>query len=309
MGIVLTDYVIESVIREGLADLKNHPERIDDLMSQMLEDYLKTDYGVKVLNELKSFLTENKIYVVQSYALAGAKLPCYSINLDTLNESDKEAGMQDYAGFEESEIAPTVLAGPFTATSFNSSTSTILVPDPVDLTNVRVNNFFVDSTNRSYIITGGVITTSGNKKFTINTSLQGEPDISGDVKVISQIGSEIVEYESIPFRERVIIGVYAQNDPNITKYLYYILMYFLHRRKKDLEARGIQLSSITASDFSREDMTPENVFSRYVSFNCLTNFKMQAETVKVLGSAGLDVRVPLDTVATDDPTRTINTET
>lgn len=311
MGIVLTDYVIESVIRDGLRDLRDRPELLDDLMSQLLEDYLKTDYGQQKLNELKDYIKNNKIYVIQSFGLQGGKFPCYSINLDNLNESDREAGMQDFDSTEEVEITPTVLAGPFTAT-FDDVSSAILVGDSVDLSEVRVRSYLTDAAGTNFQVVGGIINENGRKQFVIDTSLNGDPDVSGEVQVVSQIGSQLVEYQSVPIREKVLIGVYAQNDPNITKYLYYLLMYFLHQRKSSLEDRGVELSSIVASDFMREEPTPglpEHIFARYVHLNCLTRFKWEGDSTDIFGSAGLSVRVPKDQVIIDEPDRTVNTET
>lgn len=311
MGIVLTDYVIESVIREGLNELKADPTIIDNVMSQLVSSYLKTDYGQQTINELKDYVQKNKIYVYQSYGLQGNKMPCYSINLASSIESEREAAMQDRGTEIINTIEPVDQTVYFTPLSYNSVTKTVAVPNTVNLSDIKVGSIFVDASDAEFQIYGGIDNTSGSKSFIINVGVtDAEPNVSGQCIVRSNIVNQILECETVPFRETILIACYAQNDPNIAKFMYYILMYILHRKKSVLEARGIELSNITSSDFAREGgMTePEHVYSRYVTLSCLTRFTYTTDKKDVFGDVSLGILVPVDQVETNDPTRTVNTE-
>lgn len=308
MGIILTDYVVESVIRDGLKDLRDRPALIDDLFSTLLDPHLVVDYGEQVLNQIKEYVIGNKIYVVQSYNLTGAKFPCYSINLDQCVESDKEAFFQDYGSSSTTPITPAIVVNAFAANSYDPVTGVVSVPDIVDLSTVTPLNFLVDGIGTNYQIVGGVSNVTGSKQFNIGKGLGTPPDLSGTVEIWSSVSVQIQETGIVPFRERLMIGVYAQNDPNVCKWMYYLLMYFLHQRKASLEARDVQLSSITASDFSRMEDLPEHIYARYVSLNCLTYFEWNAALTDIVAYAGLNIRVPKDVLVVNDPTRTINTE-
>jgi len=101
MGFIFTDLVVETVLREGLENFKN-PLNIDArlavLYDQLKESFLNTEYGQAELDRFKTFLTDNKIDIVQSYRLIQERIPCISINSSNAAENTGRAFIGDYTG-------------------------------------------------------------------------------------------------------------------------------------------------------------------------------------------------------------------
>ena len=63
---------------------------------------------------------------------------------------------------------PTVNIVPaFTPNSYNALTGFVSVPDSVDLTNVRIGDYFFDGLGNEFVVQGGIIQSPGHKGFTI----------------------------------------------------------------------------------------------------------------------------------------------
>lgn len=89
-------------------------------------------------------------------------------------------------------------------------------------------------------------------------------EVTGDV-----LGREQVGYAAIT--DSVHIGIHAVDTPDLTKYLYYLVIYILMAFKPQLEERGIQLGTFRTTDISRlNDYLPNNMFSRFVNFSVFT---------------------------------------
>lgn len=309
MGITLTDYVIESVLRDGIRDLEDRPELIDDLFSQMNASYLKTEYGAHAIDQIKEYLTGHKLYVVQGFQLTPAKLPCYAINMDRMTEQSPDSLMADYGGNVTQDVTPAPITALFTPDGFDAVLKAIAVPDGVNLSNVLVGQQFLDVDGNQFAITA-VTTTVGSQQLfvAIETTV---PNVTGAGQVISNVTQELIEFGVAQIREQAVIGVFAQQNPNLTKYLYYLLLYFLYQRKPSLEQRGVQISTVQATDFARyaQETLPEHVYVRYVTFSCLTCFQWNDPAAQaIVGDVGgVGVCVDKDVVVTNSPDRTVNT--
>lgn len=74
-----------------------------------------------------------------------------------------------------------------------------------------------------------------------------------------------------PVMDNIQIGIHAINTPDLTKYIYYLVIYILCSFKPELEARGLQLGTFRATDLSRlNDYLPENMYSRFINFSVFT---------------------------------------
>jgi hypothetical protein len=73
--------------------------------------------------------------------------------------------------------------------------------------------------------------------------------------------------ESTMYRESYIIGCYVDSEPIHLVYLHSILVFLLLRYKQVLlEARGFERTTLSSSDFRRdEELLPEMYYSRYTT--------------------------------------------
>jgi len=86
----------------------------------------------------------------------------------------------------------------------------------------------------------------------------------GEVQGRSEVGYAAV-------MDNIHIGIHNIGTPDLTKYLYYLVIYILNSFKPQLEERGLMLGTFRATDLSRlNDFLPENMFSRFVNFNVFT---------------------------------------
>lgn len=80
MGYTFGDLVIESVIREGLEDIRtNANARLPVIYSQLLSTFLSANYGQGEIERFKSYLLNEKIDIVFSYRDISARIPCICI--------------------------------------------------------------------------------------------------------------------------------------------------------------------------------------------------------------------------------------
>jgi hypothetical protein len=69
-----------------------------------------------------------------------------------------------------------------------------------------------------------------------------------------------------PNTTTVDIGCHASRNPEEVLWLYYILQYIILKNKNIAEYLGLQLQTQSASDWARENKTPENIYTRWVRF-------------------------------------------
>lgn len=204
MGFIFADLVVETIIREGLADLKaNLDARLNVLFEQLKSSYLNAEYGQAELDRFKTFLTNEKIDVVHSWRQVEERVPCFYIQTIGGPEDTAKAMLEDYSG-------------------------------------------------------------------DVDTIVLGEL-------------TDRKEETTIVMRESLQVGVHVNDPggPTALRWLYACLFYFLCSRKHDLMARGIDLSTLTSSDFNRlNELLPEHIYSRYVTLsynNYMTWVKRDSE--------------------------------
>lgn len=81
--------------------------------------------------------------------------------------------------------------------------------------------------------------------------------------------SKAVTLESLVFKETYSIGCHAAGETTFATYLHSIVVFILLRYKQRLlEARGFERSTVSSSDFRRNEMFEnEMVFSRWISLS------------------------------------------
>jgi len=86
-----------------------------------------------------------------------------------------------------------------------------------------------------------------------------------------------------PIIDNIHIGIHNINTPDLTKYLYYLVIYILNAFKPQLEERGLQLGTFRATDLSRmNDYLPENMYSRFVNFTVFSIARFDKGDVPII---------------------------
>lgn len=117
-----------------------------------------------------------------------------------------------------------------------------------------------------------------------------------------------------PITDSIQIGIHAIGTPDLTKYLYYFVIYILNAFKPQLEEREMHLSTFTATDISRiNEFLPENVYSRFINFSVYSHALFDKGKVPILEEIigvhipqGVDVG-PSDELVLDTGLSLINT--
>ncbi len=74
-----------------------------------------------------------------------------------------------------------------------------------------------------------------------------------------------------PMSDEVQIGIHNSITPDLTKYLYYLLVHTFITSKETLIRRGLELTTWNATDISRiNDYLPENIYSRFINFTAFS---------------------------------------
>lgn len=109
------------------------------------------------------------------------------------------------------------------------------------------------------------------------TERAGFGDFKGNIDVLlataegeqAVIGRTEVGYAAIS--DNMQIGIHANETPDLTKYLYYLVIYILAAFKGEMENRGLQLGTFRATDLSRmNEYLPEHIYSRFINFTVFT---------------------------------------
>lgn len=298
MGVVLSDLVVESVIRDGLASIRDDDSRLEDLFENYNATYLKDTMGWQAINQVKDFIKTNQVNIVQSFIQAPSALPCFSIQLAQASEDRNRAVLSDNVGseitIEDSEVLVSM-----TPTSYDSNTGILFVPGSTDLSDISVGMMFQDTTGTVYEIEGGIIDTVPKQ---INIGVGESPSIAGICSIVSNLDFSRNNINMIPINENIQIGVHSK-DAATTKILYYILIYIFQIKRDSFIKRGLTLTAFSASDFGREsNFLPENTYSRFVTLNAITRLYYKSKTDDLADNIGIIVRVPKDEVHLPDET-------
>jgi hypothetical protein len=117
------------------------------------------------------------------------------------------------------------------------------------------------------------------------TERAGLADFQGQIDVLDaeDMVKGRTEIGYAPVMDNIQIGIHAIGTPDLTKYLYYLVIYILCSFKPELEARGLQLGTFRATDMSRlNEYLPENLYSRFINFSVFTIAKFSNGIVPIV---------------------------
>lgn len=294
-GIAMPDLVLESVIRDGLADIKANLVILDDVFSQLDKNYTTRKYGAAEIAKIKTYITDNEIAVVHSLHEANAPKVAYSISLGLDNEDVPRKHFGDLEGTTETPLDAAALAAlvkvdPLTATAYDPLTGKVSVDSGIDLSSVYPGYIYEDGSAIEFVIQDG-ISEATNKFFFI--AKNASPNIIVDGKIKSPITTELKEIRGVSSRIKLLIGVHSK-EALITKYLYALLKYIIHSRRISAIDRGLDQVILEGSDFAR-NMAYEGdfVFTRFLTVNGYVCDGWDSDLVTQIDSAEIDL-TPVD---------------
>ena len=224
--------------------------------------------------------------------MAPMSMPCISIQLVRAQEApgDQQFGNE----FEDVDTAatPAIRVPVVTPTAYDTITGKLSVTDGADISLVCPGGQnYIDASEVAFQIKPGNSNVAGNKF--INIGPGQTVDIGGAGRIESCIAVDRVERRMIRLRETINLGCHSKDDIHLTKYIYYILTFILKSRQDSLIDRGITLDAGDASVFDRvEEMAGENIFSRYISVSCITEFDWDQASVNLIDCFDLTVKTP-----------------
>ena len=103
--------------------------------------------------------------------------------------------------------------------------------------------------------------------YSIHLTMEGEDEQKAAISDF--FDSEEDEYNLSVFTVTLDIGIHAHKQFDQVLWLYYILMYILFKQKRRAEKLGLQLQTLSASDYQPDARyMADNVYTRWIKFRC-----------------------------------------
>ena len=300
-GFILPELVIESLIRDGLQNVKADPTIVNDVFSQLTRAYATQKYGQTEIDKINA-LIQKDLPVVFSYFEVDANVPCISIMIGSDNEDKRRAHLSDDYGEMTTEIVDPVAlealhrVNNLLVISYDPTTGKVLVDDSMDLSQIYKGMIFTDSTSPDpvdHCIVGGIDNTPGNKSFFIGKSEEVDFSVPANCYIKSSLNYTVNEVRGVTGDETLVIGVHSK-DSLTTKYLYILVKYFILSRKPDMISRGVYLASYSGSDFHRDsEYLGDAVKTRFLTINAKQDDTWRSDQVVLIDSVQIN-GTPID---------------
>lgn len=245
--------------------LRDDPSMLDDVFHSLVEDDVtKGEYGDAQIASAKEWFLSQDIPIFMSFRIDDAKCPCISISLQESTEAEQTHGDVHYVPQEYTEADWPAITDRFDVSAYAPSSGMISIPASA-LTGGLVlgaGMTIADAQGRRYpileVLDDLVVAIAPN---TI-ANFRGAVLYGTQPKLISTI-------ESVNFRETYVVGCHVMGNSTFLTYLHSIVLYCLMKYKQELmEARGLERTTLSSSDFRRNDLTKnELMFSRAVIVN------------------------------------------
>ena len=285
---VLSEFLIESIIREGLVDIQQDIDmKLNDIFGYFAVPSLSSKYGNNEMMVIKNYLLNHwqKIRICQSINQLQENnvFPAFSIHLMGDSEDETKTQFSDLSGEEWISVNRQVIVPSFNASS--QVGEKIILSNSISLLDVGVGNILVDGLNREFEILE-VSDDLDNKYIIIET--QGSIELV-NCNIISAIDRRVFLRKTIPTMENIMIGVHADNTL-LTKYFYYILKYILYTGKQKLFKYSMDFAKFNGSDFSLSDSyMPEGIYSRFVTLQFVSFHSWKESEQLIIERVGTDL--------------------
>lgn len=306
MSFIISDLIVESIIRDGMESVRRDPTIIDDIfqdISRNLGPLMDAKYGDREINKIKEYFTEREVHVVQAFSQVESNLPAVSIQLIDNTESIPRAHLDDWEDdvqtpiTDPKDLADLIVVSGIIITAYSPSSGTIHIDNSINLADVHVNHLIVDVDGTEFPITGGIDNTLGQKQVMIGADSAFND--AGPALIKSALNFTQHEQRGVIEDERLLLGIHTE-ERLLTIYLYTLIKYFLLARKKDLIERGFQLSTFSGSDFTRNLEYVEPVFSRYLTVSGIIQNSWTSDKVIPIDLVDVEVLVEKDKAGSDE---------
>jgi hypothetical protein len=273
-GVQSLDVELQAFLTSGLEYVRQQLDAsIQEIFTNFTQPHLAKLYGQKEIDNIKKFIRDNEIPVVQSWMLNPERVPQISIHLAQSNEFVERSTLGDYAQTLSQPVNPVIIIPKFVPKSFDKNTGIVTVPSTVDLTALRPGYILIDGKGEPWLVTAPISANS----FALDIS---------DSNAVSINSVYIQNFEGIVkakggqqmFQDTVQLGIHGQADTNMTLWMYYIVAWILFKFKPVLEKRGIQLQSFSGSEFTKDaSKMGEMIYSRWMTFSAITTMEWTEE--------------------------------
>jgi len=262
LGIFQPDIILRSGLVAGLNDLRRNAYLLDFCFASLNADPMTTkNYGQASIDSAKKWFLATDIKVKMADLIEISDLPAITLSIQPNQESYKTLGDIHYVSGEDIEISWPTLSDKFTPVSYDASTGLLVIPTAI-----------ADSL---LIFPGQVIVDSVGNQVPIEEVLS-RTQVKVPVGTIADFGMCVIksakppqtmEIESTRTSDNYQIGCHVANDQLEAIYLHSIVMFILLRyREAYFEDRGLQVTSISSSQFAPEqDISPQQAYSRYIT--------------------------------------------
>lgn len=296
-GFILPELIVESIIRDGIANIKANPKILESVFAQLTRAYASRKYGDSEIAKIKKMI-QKEIAVLYSYHEVDAQPISISIMIGSDNENRQRTHLNDYyEGICEEivnvdELEALHRVNDIQVTNYEPTSGKVTVSDSTDLSPVYKNMIFVDSSQTEYPILTGINNTPGDKSFFIQKD--ADLDYSDNTSLIkSSLDYKAYEIRGTTSEISLVLGVHTK-DALTTKYLYILLKYFMLSRKHDLIKRGIYVASYTGSDFNRDSQyVGDHIYTRFLTINGRIDDTWRSDEVVLIDNIEINAK-PID---------------
>lgn len=264
-GIFQGDVIVQTAIQEGLDDLRRNPWLVDYLFASLTQDPLTVKrYGKAQVDEARRWISSVEVPVFTNTVQA-AQLPAVTIAMVESAEVESEATLADVHHDPTEPLDQDVpLAGPFSPRSWDPASGLMVLPDAVvDHLYLSAGMAVADSVGARH----EVLEVLGDA--TVRLRSDGSALDFSAASVRPRRPAFAVHLESSSFRESYTLGCHAGAPPLYLLFLHSAVVFVLLRYKQSLlEARGFERTTISSSDFARNQSFENEVgYSRYVTLS------------------------------------------
>jgi hypothetical protein len=287
VGIHQSDVVIRSAIMAGIADLRANPWLLDYAFASLAKDTLtQADYGQREIDNAKRWFLATRIPVFLSTRIDDAKFPCISISLMDSNEAETTLSDVHYQPTQDDDREWPALTPTFAPESWNHSTGILVVPKDIgDGLVLAPGMQILDADGVAHQILD--VLTDYSVKLTPGIFRMDKLIIKGNAP------AQIVNFESVRMKETYALGCHVQGEQIHLTYLHSILVFVLYRYKMALlEARGFERSTLSSSDFRRNEMfESEFTFSRHINITGYVTHTWPAEVASKVTETAIQIKI------------------
>jgi hypothetical protein len=263
VGIYQSDLILQSAIVESLSRIIADPDEIDYIFQSLNQDKLTAKaYGQEQIDRFKEWFLSQDVPVSPSFRIDETVMPIISFGLNSSDETQETLGDTHYVTHENTRADFPPLAGPFDPVDYAPSSGIMTLPDSVGAL-AQPGMSIRDHNGRKH----AVVDTLDDNVISLTPGTVADfhgSFLNAGPKLITSI-------ESTFMREIYSIGVHVQGEAFYLIALHSILIYALQKFKEELlEARGFEVSTITNTEFRRNnEFGNEVVFSRWLNISGL----------------------------------------